>query len=190
MAKLSEILEAESQRQDSSTWNVIHLWKDGGFYRVYDWSAWLVVSFAYDVSADRGNKPLAVTRRKIASEELDFCHVGFPIKSLQKFIPSAGTFEPADNSHITVSIDLPLSDSADGYETLSSAFQAWKESLPISEDKPKKGGDRKEQDNAASSRKSLTQIMSQVISYPLERKTPIENTEFISLLKQQLAMLI
>lgn len=36
MAKISEILEIEKERSDVNTWNVIHLFKEGGFYRAYD----------------------------------------------------------------------------------------------------------------------------------------------------------
>lgn len=41
MAKLSEILTAEKQRQDAAARLVIHLYQEGSFLRAYEWSAWL-----------------------------------------------------------------------------------------------------------------------------------------------------
>lgn len=87
MAKISEILEIEKNREDAAQWNIIHLFKEGGFYRAYNWSAWLIVAVAYNDevrknSSDR--KPLNVSRKKTKNGENDFAFVGFPLKSLER----------------------------------------------------------------------------------------------------------
>lgn len=189
MAKISEILEIEKNRSDVNTWNVIHLFKEGGFYRAYEWSAWLIVTVAYSDEVRKGTpdrKPLNVSRKKVKSGEGDFAFVGFPLKSLEKFIPYQTGFNPISDTQIDVSIELPATDTELSLETLTQAFEEWKQPIPISEDKPKKEGD----DQVRASPRSLTGIMSQVLSYPLESKTPMENMAFISTLKQQLAALI
>ena len=35
-------LEYEKQRQDHTSWNKVILHREGKFYRVYEWSLWLV----------------------------------------------------------------------------------------------------------------------------------------------------
>lgn len=47
MAKIEDVLKIERERSQSTTWNEIHLFKVGEFYRAYEFSAWLtaVVSF-------------------------------------------------------------------------------------------------------------------------------------------------
>ena len=83
---------------------------------------------------------LAVTRNTIASAEGEtFCKVGFPIRSVDKFIPNRTDFTPIDDSHLTITIALPQP--TDGsevtYERLSEAFEKWKESQPIKKPKDK-----------------------------------------------------
>lgn len=41
MAKLSEILIAERDRQNRDMWCHVHLYQEGTFLRAYEWSAWL-----------------------------------------------------------------------------------------------------------------------------------------------------
>ena len=67
MARISEILEIEKQRTDKEQWNVINLFKEGGFYRAYEWSAWLIVTMAYNDEARQqtgDRKPLNVTHKR------------------------------------------------------------------------------------------------------------------------------
>ena len=188
MAKISEILEVEKQREDAAAWNVIHLFKEGGFYRAYEWSAWLMVSVAYSDEVRKENtdrKPLSVSRKKTRSGDGDFAFVGFPLKSMEKFIPYHTGFVPVSDSQIDVTVELPPMDMEMSYGNLKEAFEAWKESLPVSEDKPKRDGA-----DTARSPRSLTGIMQQVLSYPLESKTPLENIAFIGELKRELAALV
>ena len=200
MAKISEILEIEKERADVGTWNVIHLFKEGGFYRAYNWSAWLIVTVAYSDEVRKGQtdrKPLNVSRKKVKNGDGDFAFVGFPLKSMEKFIPYYTNFTPVGDTQIDISIELPADLNFCGnaaehgtlsYEVLSGAFEQWKQSVPIQEEKPKRD-DVLASETAHASPRSITAVMQQVLSYPLESKTPIENMAFISLLKQQLAAL-
>jgi hypothetical protein len=191
MAKISEILEIEKNREDAAQWNIIHLFKEGGFYRAYNWSAWLIVAVAYNDevrknSSDR--KPLNVSRKKTKNGENDFAFVGFPLKSLEKFIPNNTGFTPVNDTQIDISIELPATDTEISFEMLAQAFEEWKQTFPIADDKPKK--DREYSYEGTPGPHSITAVMSQVLSFPLESKTPMEAMAFISTLKQQLAALI
>jgi hypothetical protein len=191
MAKISEILEIEKERTDVSSWNVIHLFKEGGFYRAYNWSAWLIVTFAYNDDVRKGTsdrKPLNVSRKKTKSGDSDFAFVGFPLKSLEKFIPYQTGFTPVNDTQIDVTIELPVLEVELSYESLGQMYEQWKESVPLSEEKPRRERDQGDEPPFASP-KSITAVMAQVLSYPLESKTPMENMAFISMLKQQLAAL-
>ena len=191
MAKISEILEIEKERTDVSSWNVIHLFKEGGFYRAYNWSAWLIVTVAYNDEVRKGQsdrKPLNVSRKRVKNGDGDFAFVGFPLKSMEKFIPYQTAFTPINDSQIDISIELPATDAEISYEVLSQSFEDWKQSVPIQEDKPKREGVSPDEAVQASPR-SITQVMQQVLSFPLESRTPMECMSFISLLKQQLAAL-
>lgn len=121
MAKISEILEIEKQRTEPATWNVIHLFKEGGFYRAYNWSAWLIVTFGYNDevrSQTQDRKPLAVSRKKMKNSDVDFAFVGFPLRSLEKFLPYKDSFTPISDTQIDVAVELPPSDGEQSFESM------------------------------------------------------------------------
>ena len=205
MAKLADILPIERDRQEPEKWNVIHLFKTGTFYSAYEWSAWLtaVISFNDEVRMQtRERQPLAVTRNTIASADGEtFCKIGFPIRSVDKFIPNRTDFTPIDDSHLTITIALPQP--TDGsevtYERLSEAFEKWKESQPIK--KPKDKDETTDAPKPAATKNTTTQhatimtsgqsgLISQIMAYPLDQRTPMENIEFIISLKQQIASIL
>ena len=205
MAKLADILPIEHDRQEPEKWNVIHLFKTGTFYSAYEWSAWLtaVISFNDEVRMQtRERQPLSVTRNTIASADGEtFCKIGFPIRSVDKFIPNRTDFTPIDDSHLTITIELPQP--TDGsevtYERLSEAFEKWKESQPIK--KPKDKDETTDAPKPAATKNTTTQhatimtsgqsgLISQIMAYPLDQRTPMENIEFISSLKQQIASIL
>lgn len=205
MAKLADILPIERDRQEPEKWNVIHLFKTGTFYSAYEWSAWLtaVISFNDEVRMQtRERQPLAVTRNTIASADGEtFCKVGFPIRSVDKFIPNRTDFTPIDDSHLTITIELPQP--TDGsevtYERLSEAFEKWKESQPIK--KPKDKDETTDAPKPSAAKNTTTQpatimtsgqtgLISQIMAYPLDQRTPMENIEFIRSLKQQIASIL
>ena len=198
MAKLADILAIERNRQDPEKWGMIHLFKTGSFYTAYEWSAWLtaVISFNDEVRKQtKSRMPLTVTRNKIASSENEpFCKVGFPMKSVEKFIPERAGFEAIDDSHLVITIPLPQpSDGTDvTYERLAKAVEKWKESHTIKVAKDKKP--TKETTETTTSVQPLSTgnagIIAQILSYPLSERTPLENIQFISSLKQQIAQIL
>ena len=188
MGKISEIISIETQREDLAAMQKIHLWKEGSFFRAYNWSAWLIVNYCYteeirNKQVDR--KPLSVTKRRFKNGDSTYCQIGFPVSSLKKFMPSVSLFNPVDDNHTEATLDLQEAWADQTIDTLKASYKAWEDSLEI-EDKPQKTNDR-ETDVSSSSPLRIMQIVSQILSYPIERKSPIENTEFISRLKQQLA---
>ena len=182
MSKLQDILDVENSRQENNDFTTIHLWKDGSFYRMYNQSAWLVISRCYNETLIKDDyKPLVVTRKRIPNTEDTMCFIGFPLKSLQKFIPNATGFNPTDDVHIQIPINL--TEEID-FATFDNQYQAWFNLLPIKEEKPKKTFEKKEQPVQQS---SVVSIATRILRYPLEQRSLIENTQFLSSIKHELA---
>lgn len=200
MAKLSEVFNIERDRQDKDKWNKIHLFKMGDFYRAYEWSAWLICVITYTDEArmkTKDRKPLKKTRIAIANSDDTYCFVGFPIKSVEKFIPERENFETEADKHVIITITMPTP--ADGsevtYERLKTAFTTWKDAIEIKErDTEEKSTTKKETVNSTSFNQQTTiggnGIISQILAYPLDQRTSIENIEFISSLKRQVASIL
>ena len=204
MAKLADILFIERERTEKERWNEIHLFTTGGFYSAYEWSAWLTSVISYNDEVRKQSKdrmPLAVSRNPIASSEGDtFCRVGFPIKSVAKFIPTYTDFKILDDSHmlITISLPTPTDGSEITYERLEKAFNEWKESQPIKQPKERKPPDKQKTTVCASHTDTAIAIavnvkggiITQIMQYPLSDRTAMENFDFIKSLQQQIASII
>lgn len=193
MAKLADILAIERERQEPDKWGMIHLFKTGSFYTAYEWSAWLTAVISYNDEVRKQTQsrmPLTVTRNAIASSEGEtFCKVGFPLKSVEKFIPVRTGFEAIDDNHLVITIPLPQPN--DGteitYERLAEAVENWKEAQPIKATKEKQPS---RQEPVAATATGNVGIIAQILSYPLSERTPLENIQFISSLKQQISMIL
>ena len=214
MAKLADILQQERERDTAEQWGIIHLYKTGSFYSAYEWSAWLIAAITFNDEvrmATKDRKPLAVTRIPMKDSDETFCRVGFPLKSIEKYIPNRLDFNSEDDKHIIITVALP--EPQDGsevtYERLADAIKTWKEAQPLKQPKDKKDSDPQEDTDRQSAQGkpkktllSLIQeaqqqqapsqggIIMQIMSYQLAQHTPAENYEFIQRLQQQIASIL
>ena len=207
MAKIADVLQIERNRQEATEWNKIHLFQMGDFYRAYEWSAWLIVVITYNDEVrkqSKDRKPLKLSHKQLANSEDTFCFVGFPIKSMEKFIPTRTGFESTENKHIIVTITLPQP--KDGteidYERLNKAFAEWKTAIPVSnkEDIIDENGNQRPPKPKTDKKTSITTtqqvatatvasggIISQILGYQLQEHTDIDNRMFIASIQQQIA---
>jgi len=191
MAQLTECLAIESERKESSTWNKIHLFKQGDFWKAYEWSAWLIATVTYTEEArmnTKSRRPLKVSRMNLADENGTYCSVGFPLRSIEKFIPNRQNFESIDDSHIIITVALPQPDEGSELteDSLVNNFGSWKESIKVTEKKKGKIVEITHQQEQKPSGGMLSQIM----SYPLSERTAVDNIQFIQSLKQQVSAIL
>lgn len=196
MAKLEDVFAQEWDRENPAEWNKIHLYKMGDFWRAYEWSAWLISVVTYNekvrmVTKDR--KPLHVTRmRRTDIDNATYCFVGFPIKSVEKYIPKRETFESVDDKHVVITIALttPTDDSEVTFERLKEAVEKWKENYDIKVQKPKKEKLGAAPGPMAVARPTGAGILAQIMAYPLAERTAVDNIAFISSLKNQITAIL
>ena len=196
MAELKDIFALEAEREIPESWNKIHLYKMGDFWRAYEWSAWLIsaVSFNDNVRmTTKDRKPIHVTRmRRTDVEDATYCFVGFPVKSVEKYIPKRETFESIDDKHVVITIALPTP--TDGsevtFERLKDAVEKWKENYEIKVQKPKKEKPSAAPGPMAVARPTGAGILAQIMAYPLTERTAVENIAFISSLKNQITAIL
>lgn len=190
--KLTPALEFEKLREDAESWNKIFLHKDGKFFRAYEWSAWLIKTLVCSEAfqKERGDVKILAANRYVTKKG-EYVSVGFPLESLSKYMPN---YEGVDFETIEdyATFTVEMSEEEDvTYEALQAAFMEWKQSLP---EKDTRGVQKATRSTARvdseGSRVGMFQILSQVMSYPLESKTPSDNAEFIASLKRQLAALL
>jgi hypothetical protein len=190
--KLSAALEYEKLREDAASWNKIILHRDGKFYHAYDWSAWLIKQYVCteEFQQQRGDEKLLQVSR-YPSKHGEYAMLGFPLDSISKYIPAyenARKMEDSDDMEITVSIDFGEAD----YETLQQMYEEWFATCQLKEKKGRGNAAITHSNGKAPAlaRSGIFAILVKVLSYPVEAKTPAENIEFISQLRQEVAALL
>lgn len=189
--KITPALEYDKLR-DADSLNKIFLHKDGKFYHVYEWSAWLLKTIACteEMQQERGDaKMLQVNRYNTKSGE--YVMAGFPIESISKYVPEYDKMEDLTDGDLSVSITLSDEMQDMTFEQLQEMFEEWKAAQPLKE--TKKSIKEIHNGNAqapALARSGAFSILSEVLAYPVEMKTPAENIEFISQIKQRIVALL
>ncbi|MBQ8713011.1 MAG: hypothetical protein IJ551_09390 [Prevotella sp.] len=178
--KIEDFIKMETDRKEPARFSVVHLVKEGGFYRASDWSAWLLTQFPIGVSKE---KPMNVTVKQLSNGYIH-AFVGFPVGSIAKFIPNEETvaFQPVSDTQIDVTLNVDFGDAT--CDDIRQQVDEWKAGLPLNEGKQKR--DAREATETAPRAMRLTDIMGQVLAFPLADKSPREAWEFVRTLQQRL----
>lgn len=185
--KVSDIITLECDRTEKEKRNVIHLIKEGGnWYRAHDWSAWLFVTF---FQTEDSQNPLRVTAKKMKDGYID-AWIGFPATSMDKYIPrdESVQFTPIDDNVIDISISIPNDLMEAEVDDVRKVVDEWKNTLPLTEEKKQRNEDRNIQREAPRIMR-ISDIISSLISYPIEEKSPLEAYEYLRQLRKQVTNL-
>ena len=180
MAKLKEILDAESQRSTLEQCREIHLYAEGTFYRAYEWSAWLCVRYIQDF------KP---TKRKFKNEEAPVVFVGFPVSSLQRYTPEGTNIAVAEDKSVRMLLAEDVQNGLTDMSQQQTDFANWKQSVPLTEASKRDAESGKGSDGASRTGR-LTDIMHQILAYPIEQRSPLESMQFLADVKKRIADMI
>lgn len=182
---ISEIRELENSRKSPDMYGRIHFVKEGNFYRAHDISAWIIAMMPFSENI----KNINIIAKKHKDGYID-AFIGFPLTSLEKYIPNDGsvTFVPISDTMIDVIITPTDDILASDFETIRKAVDDWKQTLPLKADKP----ERRENREASEAQPRITRIsdvISQVLAFPLESKSPMDAYDFLRQLRKEIAAL-
>ena len=190
--RITQALAYEKLRQDAESQNKIILHKDGKFYHVYEWSAWLLKTLVCteELQRERGDaKMLQVNRFVTKSGE--YVLAGFPLESVSKYIPEYDDLQEMEGGDLSITITLSDDMQQLSTEQLLTMFEEWKQNQPVKEGRKSTREIHAGISQAPTLAKSgVFAIISEVLSYPVEQKTPAENIEFISKMKQSIVALL
>ena len=181
MSLTRELIDQEALMVQGGERGVIHLHREGSFYRSYEWSAYLSCRYLHEFK---------VNKRAFNGIEQPVAYIGFPETSLNKWMPEGAELKEIEEKHLTIRLpDVMLQN--DSPDVLDAAFLAWKDAIPLNENK----GEKKKKEQQLHSdddgkRLTLTGIMQRVLAYPIESKSPLESMLFLADIKRQLAELI
>lgn len=179
MAQLKDILAAERQRTADAECRQVHLFQEGTFYRAYERSAWLVITYI---------SPLKPTRRNVKGQEDSIVFCGFPVTSLPKYTPDGCVAIVQEDKSVLFALPETLYPQTTSAEAEQERFTNWKNSVPLTESK--KDAHKESIIDAARAPMRLTEIMQQILAFPIEQKTPMDAMLFLSEIKQNLSHIL
>jgi len=181
---IAEIIGIETKREEAAQWNVIHLIKEGDWYRAHDWSAWLMTVFPFGEALE---KPLKVLAKKLKDGYID-AFLGFPASSIGKYIPNDGSveFQPISDTQIDVKIELPAEIGEVTFDNLNKLKEDWKNALPLVESRKQKREDR-ETTAQAPRIVRFSDLIARIISLPIEDMSPKDAWEELRDLRRQVS---
>lgn len=190
--KITPALAYEKLRNDADSQNKIILHKDGKFYHVYEYSAWLLKTIVCteEMQKERGDaKPLQVNR--FVTKNGEYVLAGFPLESVTKYIPEYDSMQEMEGGDLCIGITLSDDMKSMTTEQLQAAFDEWKKSQPEKEGRKSNREIHNGSDQAPTlARSGVFGILQEILSYPVEQKTPTDNIEFISHMKQRIVALL
>ena len=121
----------------------------------------------------------------------EYVLAGFPLESVSKYIPEYDDLQEMEGGDLSITITLSDDMQQLSTEQLLTMFEEWKQDQPIKEGRKSTHEIHAGSNQAPTlARSGVFAIISEVLSYPVEQKTPAENIEFISKMKQSIVALL
>lgn len=174
--KIADIVKYE-RGFDRET-NIMRLYKEGVWYRAYEWSAYLAHFFPNGLTEVQRLRPTHRDNKEYG----DLICVGLKLDMCAKFLPNVAPIMNEDYVDFVVDLSQYNLESAD-YDVL---LKSWKDAIPIKEEPKAKN----KVPQIYSHPMTFSAIMKAIISFPLESKTPDEAFKFVRELKDMVAQLI
>lgn len=178
--QLKEIFAKENSRKELVDYSTIYLVSEGTFYRAYEWSAWLCHRYVSEFK---------VTHRQIKNTEESVVFVGFPITSLERYVPENASVVEMEDKVIALILQENIWGDGFNLEESQADFTNWKSCVPLAKSKTSKSKIVKNEDDNSVKVESIEDVIRCILAYPIEQRTPLETMLFLSQVKQQLSEL-
>lgn len=186
---LMSIQESLQIERNKKFGNII-LFKESSWWRAYEESAFICHYFAKDLNENERLKP---TRRKYKDIDESCIFVGFPVKSISKYLPNIED-RMIYNDDMNI-LTINVLDFVSNVNNFDDEYIKWKNSVAI-KTKNKSNNDNNNVSNNLNKSSNedryfkIIELVQEIVSFPIEHKTMIENMLFISDIKQKFLKII
>lgn len=180
----NEIIESEVRTSNEDLFK-INLYLVDGWWRAYEWSAYLLCFYPNGL---KDSERLKCTRKRVAKTENGIVFNGLKMSSFPKYIPDYNINENDSlNGEEKIVINVEGKYENITFETYKQIFNEWKDGIEYKDTSMKCGTQDK---SHTINGNTIFAIAQQILAYPIEDRTPMQNTNFISELKQNLSKII
>lgn len=196
-----EIFEAEKRRTIQDLYEV-RFYQEGVWWKAFEWSVYLYEKFMSNEDILKDKKLLNILKKyTVQHEDGSIVIIGMPIEAFNNFLPSIKRFKIVDDKEIVFDLsnyrkateEINSYLNLDNYEEFLSI---WKSSLPFTESSKKYKPRTQikalqiEEEIYNEENDLISNIVDEILKYPIENKTLIENTQFLINVREKLNKLI
>lgn len=183
-----DILNNEAKYQKEFPYQIHFFMENGGWWRAYEFSSFLC--HAIQKNIDKENY-LKVTKKHLKGYG-EYVFVGLKTQSFNKYFPNIElNLDKIENDkHIVLNVsdilkDIPL-------EKLKTDYIEWKNEIKLSTKTNETANinNNNSKHEIVINDNTIFGVLQQVLGYPLDDKSPNENTLFIKKLKEELIQII
>lgn len=169
----------------------IRFYKEGLWWKAWEWSVYLYFNFFSDVLEERyGKKVLNLLKKEtVQNKEGNIVIVGFPIEAFDNYLTNSEDFcvlEEDDEIVFDLSKDVSIKEMIDSKINLDNYEEIlvdWKDGQPFT-DVSEKVKKKKEYKGNICVGSIYEDVIEKILNYPIENKTLLENTQFLAELKE------
>ena len=155
----------------------IKLYKEGNFWRAYEWSAYLCEFFPNGLQE---NEKLNPTYKDVKGIDNGLIFVGLPTPSFKKYLPTIENKDFFNDKNGVKIIDASKEFEKIAFDDIGNLLNEWKKKCKIALPKSEKSSSNNFKCN------NITDIIKSLKTFPIESKTPIECLLFLSDLKKKI----
>ena len=155
----------------------IKFYKEGNFWRAYEWSAYLCEFFPNGLSENDKLKP---TYKEIKGVDGGIIFVGLPTSSFKKFFPSLENKDFFNDKDGVKLIDVSKEFNKIAFENIGNILNEWKKKYRTNSPKLSTNSSNTFKCN------NTNDIIQSLKAFPIESKSPIECLLFLSDLKKKI----
>lgn len=192
MSKISlkDKFAIDAQRETSEQRHVIHLFREGKFFRAFNYSAWLLSEYVYNEAYRNSinvQNPISVTRNT-SQNDGEYIVCGFPVHSIEKYRGGL-EYKVIDETRATItmpdfSIELEGDDYQKGYEEFADSITK----KPKKTDEQRQFGKSDLDGNVRSL--GMIDIIRKANNYVIAEHTPIEVMLFFEEIQKDIHRLL
>lgn len=177
--KVKDIYEFEHNRNDGSDKYTLRLFREGMWWRAYEWSAYLAHNFPNGIEE---NKKLLVTKKHYKELNKDLVVVGLQLKSFEKYFPNIKADDDSfslENGYIDIDVKDFYHGDIEKMNDYKATFESWKNSFKLLDGKNEKSTNVNESNNSFA-QNDVYRILHEISNYQISNKTLIESITFLN----------
>lgn len=191
--KIKDIYEFEHNRNYDSDKYTIRFFREGTWWRAYEYSAYLAHNFPNGIEED---KKLLVTKRHYKDLNVDLVVVGLQLKSFEKYFPNIRINDDSfslEDGYMDVNVEDFLNNDIEKLENCKKIFENWKDGFKISVKTDEKYNKNDETSNSTGNptgKNEVYKVLHEISDWQISNKTLVESITFLNYIQTKVKKIL